>query len=175
LSCPNAGDDPGANQTEAQARRLCGAVLEAVRAADAAIPLWVKVGPELAAEQYTILMRVFHEVGVRAVIATNTLLRPVPDQPQVSAGVGGGMLRQKALAAARCLSHEKEKHGSVVDVIGCGGVMDAENYQDYRRCGVQVVQYWSALVYRGPLAAALIAAELRHDAEFAGRKSAVRH
>ncbi len=175
LSCPNTDDDPGGNQTEAKAQRLCGAVLDAIRTANAAIPLWVKVGPELALEQYAILMRVFHEVGVQAVIATNTLPRPAPDQPQVSAGVGGGMLREKALSAARCLSQEKIKHGYAVDVIGCGGVMDAESYLEYRRCGIQVVQYWSALVYCGPLAAALIADELRHDAEFAGRKSAVRN
>jgi dihydroorotate dehydrogenase len=173
LSCPNTDDDPGGNQTEDKARRLCGAVLDAIRTADAAIPLWVKVSPELAAEQYAVLMRVFHEVGVRAVIATNTLPRPTPDQPQVSAGVGGGLLREKAVAAARCLSQEKLKHGYAVDVIGCGGVMDANSYQDYRRCGVQVVQYWSALVYRGPLVAALIADELRHGAEVAGRTRAV--
>jgi dihydroorotate dehydrogenase len=175
LSCPNTDDDPGGNQTEGKAQRLCRAVLHAIHTAETDIPLWVKVSPELSAEQYAVLMRVFHDVGVRAVIATNTLPRPAPDQPDVSAGVGGGMLREKALAAARCLSQEKIRHGYAVDVIGCGGIMDAESYQDYRRCGVQVVQYWSALVYRGPLAAAQIADELRHDAEFAGRKSAVRN
>jgi dihydroorotate dehydrogenase len=173
LSCPNTDDDPLGNQTEVKARRLCGAVLHAIRAAD--VPLWVKVSPDLSPEQYARLMRVFHEVGVRAVIATNTLPRPAPDQPHVSAGVGGGMLREKALAAAQCLSQEKMKHGYAVDVIGCGGVMDAASYQDYLRCGVQVVQYWSALVYRGPLAAVLIADELRQDAEFAGRKSIARN
>jgi dihydroorotate dehydrogenase len=173
LSCPNTDDDPGGNQTEAKARRLCSAVLDVIHAADAVIPLWVKVGPELSAEQYAVLVRVFDEVGVRAVIATNTLPRPAPDQPQVSAGVGGGMLREKALEAACFVWQEQTKHSYSVDVIGCGGVMDADSYQDYRRCGVQVVQYWSALVYRGPLAAALIADELRHDAEFASRTSIV--
>jgi hypothetical protein len=32
-------------------------------------------------------------------------------------------------------------------------------YRDFANLGVRVVQYWSAIVYRGPLAAALIAHE----------------
>jgi dihydroorotate dehydrogenase len=137
--------------------------------------LWVKVSPELSPEQYAILMRVFHEAGVRAVVATNTLPRPMPDDAQIMAGVGGGGLQVKALEAARLLMKEKTQHGYNVDVIGCGGVMDGATYLDYYRCGVRVVQYWSALVYRGPLAAAKIEDEMRHDAEFAdpGRTSLV--
>jgi dihydroorotate dehydrogenase len=172
LSCPNTDDDPGSNQTEDKARKLCSAALEAIHAAEVEIPLWVKIGPQLAAEQYAALIRVFQDIGVRAVIATNTLLQPVTDQPEVSAGVGGGRLHAKALEAARLLSEEKAKHGYTVDVIGCGGVMDARTYQDFERYGIQAVQYWSALVYRGPLAAAIIAEEVRH---YAGRKSAVRN
>jgi dihydroorotate dehydrogenase len=164
LSCPNTDDDPSGNQTEAKAQRLCSAVLDVIRSASVTIPLWVKIGPDLSREQYALLMRVFHEIGVRAVIATNTLAQPAPDNPQVSAGVGGGRLHAKALEAARFLSREKAKHSYAVDVVGCGGILDAAAYQNYRESGIQVVQYWSALVYRGPLAAAIVADEARYDA-----------
>jgi dihydroorotate dehydrogenase len=159
LSCPNTEDDPGERQTEAQARDLCGAVLGCLRESGQAIPLWVKVGPTLADEPYRVLMRVFHEVGVSAVIATNTLPKPAPGNPEVVAGVGGGELHQKAVEVAALLMQEKTRQGYKVDVVGCGGVEDGASYQDFARLGVSAVQYWTVLVYRGPLAPALVANE----------------
>jgi dihydroorotate dehydrogenase len=159
LSCPNTEDDPGERQTEAKTRQLCSAVVGHLRESGQAIPLWVKVGPTLADEQYRVLMRVFHEVGVSAVVATNTLPKPAPGNPEVIAGVGGGGLHQKAVEVAALLMQEKTRHGYEVDIVGCGGVQDGASYQDFARLGVSAVQYWSALVYRGPLAPALVANE----------------
>jgi dihydroorotate dehydrogenase len=159
LSCPNTEDDPSGHQTEAKTRRLCGAVVGYLRESGQVTPLWIKVGPTLADEQYRVLMSVFHEVGVSAVVATNTLPKPAPDNPEVMAGVGGGQLHQKAVDVAALLMQEKMQHGYEVDVIGCGGVQDGVTYQDFARLGVSAVQYWTALVYRGPLAPALVASE----------------
>ena len=161
VSCPNTEDDPNGHQTETQTRQLCAALVECLRDRKLAIPVWVKISPGLATEQYCILMRVFHEVGVQAVIATNTLGQPVPDDPNVIAGVGGGKLHDCALEAVQTLMQEKTRQHYAVDVIGCGGVLDGRTYQDFRACGVGAVQYWSALVYRGPLAAAFIQNELK--------------
>jgi dihydroorotate dehydrogenase len=116
-------------------------------------PLWVKLGPDLAPAQYRALMTTFATVGVRAVIMGNTLARPAPDG--TTAGVGGRRLHDHALAALDLLRAAP----GAVDLIGCGGVLDGPSYSDFRRGGARAVQYWSALVYRGPLAAALIASE----------------
>lgn len=164
LSCPNTEDDPTGNQTEAKARRLCSTFSEQL--AHYHIPLWVKISPDLTPQQYRLLMCVFAETGVRAVIATNTLAMPTPDGKQ-TAGVGGGRLHEHALHAAKLLVEERDRLGCDVDVIGCGGVMDGATYAAYRQIGVKTVQYWSALIYRGPLAAAVIAHEAR------GRKNAI--
>jgi dihydroorotate dehydrogenase len=163
LSCPNTEDDPGGYQTEAKTRQLCGAVVgylrQVARESGWVVPLWIKVGPTLADEQYGVLMNVFHEVGVDAVVATNTLPKPAPDNPEVMAGAGGGQLHQKAVDVAALLMQEKTRQGYEVDVIGCGGVQDGVTYQDFARLGVPAVQYWTALIYRGPLAAALVSSE----------------
>ena len=45
------------------------------------------------------------------------------------------------------------------DLIACGGILDGASWNAYRDLGVKAGQYWSALVYRGPLAAALIESE----------------
>ena len=167
LSCPNTGDDPQGHQLEAETKQLCGVLVERLRAGDLEIPLWVKVGPGLAAEQYRSLMRIFHEVGVKAVVATNTLAQPSPDDEEVQAGVGGGELFPAALDAVRQLLAEKNRHNYGVDVIACGGILDGASLREYERLGIKAAQYWSALVYRGPFAAAIIESELaRHESEY---------
>lgn len=160
LSCPNTEDDPCGRQTEAQTRQLCSAVVSYLHSKNVDRPLWVKISPELAPEQYQILMRVFHEVGVKAVIATNTLPRPTPDDTLLIAGVGGGRLHHAALEAVCCVAQVKAANGYAVDIIGCGGVMDRDTALAFLDSGARAVQYWSALIYRGPLAAAVIAGEV---------------
>ncbi|MBN1564030.1 MAG: hypothetical protein JXA10_09325 [Anaerolineae bacterium] len=164
LSCPNTEDDPSGNQTADQTRQLCHAAVNDLREARLVvgrqIPLWVKVGPTLSVEQYRALMGVFAETGVRAVIATNTLPAPTPDDPTITAGVAGGRLHDHALETAAILMQERTKHDYPVDVIGCGGVSDCQTYQNFRNLGVETVQYWSALIYRGPFVAALIMDEV---------------
>lgn len=157
LSCPNTDDDPSGNQTEDKARELCAAVVTRLnKHSSKPIPLWVKIGPNLGTEQYTALMRAFSETGVRAVIATNTLPAPTPDDPTSISGIGGGRLHSQAIEVTGKLMMEKIDHKYEIDIIGCGGILSGESYQDYKSWGVDVVQYWSALIYRGPLAAAMI-------------------
>lgn len=162
LSCPNTDDDPTGRQTEDQTRRLCGAVINLFQEKRVNTPLWVKISPELSSEQYGILMRVFHEVGVRAVIATNTLPHPTPTDATLTAGLGGRRLHPFALDAVRCLAQEKARHGYAVDVIGCGGALDGDTAQAFLSSGAAAIQYWTALIYRGPLAAVVIERELEH-------------
>jgi dihydroorotate dehydrogenase len=160
VSCPNTEDDPTGNQTASRTRELCVAALAQIQHEGYDTPLWVKISPDLAEMQYKILMRVFAEIGVKAVIATNTLGKPAPGQPTLQAGMGGGSLYNYALHAATICQQEKVYCNYPVDVIGCGGIMDGDSYLRYKARGIQVVQYWSALVYRGPLAAAIIESEL---------------
>lgn len=159
LSCPNTEDDPGARQTARQADMLTSAL--ARRLESARVPLWVKLGPALGDEQYRVLLDVCAASGVRAIIATNTLGRPAPGQRDVTAGVGGGAIHAHALSALRLLADQRERNGNDVDLIGCGGVLDGPTLCAFLDAGASAVQYWSALVYRGPLAAATIATEAR--------------
>ncbi|MYD10158.1 MAG: hypothetical protein F4X02_08955 [Chloroflexi bacterium] len=163
LSCPNTEDDPQGFQLESETKRLCGALIARLRDRGLDIPLWAKISPGLDAEQYGALMRVFHEVGVKAVVATNTMPRPTPGADSESAGVGGGALFADALDAVRKLYEARRRGGYDVDVIACGGILDGASFDAYRALGVKAGQYWSALVYRGPMAAAIIESELAQD------------
>jgi dihydroorotate dehydrogenase len=156
LSCPNTQDDPRGYQTAEAAEHVCGALVEELRTHSPLIPLWVKVGPNLGDDQYRGLLRACASTGVQAIIATNTQPEPSPTDPALMAGVGGGRLHARAVEVVRLLVQEKTAQAYPVDVIGCGGVLDGTSYRDFASLGVSVVQYWSALIYRGPLAAASI-------------------
>lgn len=153
VSCPNTEDDPTGNQTEALTQALCRTAIERLHSAE--IPLWVKISPNLTPAQYNILMRVFAEEGVAAVIATNTLGQPAPTDSTLQAGVGGGRLHRHALAAVTHLIACNRALSNPVDIIGCGGVMTREDFVRFRALGINAVQYYSALVYHGPFAAYL--------------------
>ena len=172
LSCPNTEDDPGGRQLDAETRRLCSAMIEGLRSPG--IPLWVKVSPGLAATQYRSLARIFHDVGVKAVIATNTLALPSPGHSAIPAGIGGGQLFDAATTAVRHLRSELSRANADIDIIACGGILDGGSYRAYRDLGAKAAQYWSALVYRGPLAAAVIMDEAeahKHEYEAIQRES----
>ncbi|MDX2075777.1 MAG: hypothetical protein SFZ02_05065 [bacterium] len=161
LSCPNTEDDPQSHQTESKTRDLCCAILDLLAyEVGGTIPLWVKISPTLSDDQYRILMRVFADEGVSAVIATNTIAMPSPDNPNVNAGVGGGNLHAHAVRVAGLLMAEKRAHGYAVDVVGCGGVQDPISYYAFQKTGVTAVQYWSGMIFKTPLMAAHILSEL---------------
>ena len=167
LSCPNTEDDPHGHQLEAETKQLCNAFINHLRSHNLEIPLWVKISPDLDREQYHMLLRIFEEVGVQAIIATNTLAQPTPDDPTIQAGVGGGELFEEAIMAIATLRLEKIRTNNTVDLIGCGGIVNGLTYRDYLTLDVKAAQYWSAMIYRGPLAAAIIESELpEHESEF---------
>ncbi len=159
LSCPNTEDDPAGNQSEELAVLLAGSAVEALGAVGWGVPLWVKVGPTLSERQICALMSAFAGVGVRAVVMTNTLPEPVPDDPTVTAGIGGGRLHARAVEITRWATQEIARSHWPIDVIGCGGVENARTRQDFARAGAMGIQYFSALIYHGPLVAALIQRE----------------
>jgi dihydroorotate dehydrogenase len=159
LSCPNTEDDPRGNQSAARTERLVQAMTRATEAHGVQTPIWLKVGPELGKQQIRGIVDAAGATGVRAIIATNTLTSPTPGQPDLSAGVGGGRLHAHAVEAARAFAMAVRASGRAIDIIGCGGVLDHESLTAFRECSVAAVQYWSALIYRGPLAAAIIQEE----------------
>ncbi len=159
LSCPNTDEDPHGNQTEQLAQALCSAITKELAQSAHKVPLWVKVSPDLADNQLRILMSVFAETGVCAVIATNTLAQPTPDNLSVQAGMSGSNLFTHGLRTARTLQQARFNLAAPVDVIACGGVMDGKTLLAYKALGISVAQCWSAFIYRGPLALQVIESE----------------
>ncbi len=155
ISCPNTGDDPRGLHSVALLRELCAPAARTV----SPTPLWIKVAPNLGAAQYQALPAACVAAGVRAIVATNTLAQPAPGDARLQAGLGGAGLHGHALAAQTLLQEEIERTAGAIDLVACGGILDGASW---RACAARAAQYWSALVWRGPLAAALILREGQH-------------
>jgi dihydroorotate dehydrogenase len=151
LSCPNTEDDPHGRQTEELARRLTTALRSAV-----AWPLWVKVGPDLSDDQLEGLVSALAETGVAAIVAANTVARPVPGDSGPSAGLSGAGLRPLALATVRRLADVSSRRAASIDIVGCGGILEGSDLRAFMAAGARAGMIYSALVFRGPLAGALI-------------------
>ena len=154
LSCPNT--DPAiqtSTEPPSHAKAICDAVKQEL---PAEIPLWAKVGSDLPEAVYQELAQALAEAGAKAIVAVNTATRKVPQSSptETQAGMGGALLRPEALRAVAALAS-----ASNIDIIGCGGIFNGSDLQAFQNAGAKAAQYWSALVFRGPNAATLIARE----------------
>ncbi len=121
-------------------------------------PLWLKVGPDLSDEQLRTLLMACSSTGVRAIVATNTWAQPAPTG-RGSAGLSGARLRPLALDTVRRIAAIVADAGADIDIVACGGILDGSDLRAFEKAGARAAMLYSALVFRGPLAAALILRE----------------
>ena len=160
LSCPNTEDDPKQHQLEAETRQLCSGFINSLQARSLTYSALgqgqSRSGRGTISSAGSYMSRSWRESDRRH----QYIGKAQPRDPKLTAGVGGGELFDSSLAAVRHLRAEIVRINSSLDVIACGGILDGESFQAYRALGIRAAQYWSALVYRGPLAAAVIESEL---------------
>jgi dihydroorotate dehydrogenase len=137
------------------------AIVRAVRAVSRGKPVLVKVAPELAGDDLRAALDAALTEGAAGVIATNTL--STADRPAYeTGGLSGAPLRE---VAPRKVAEVRRHVGDAPTVVGCGGVTDGPTAQAMLDAGANLVQLYTALVYRGPF---LPAAITRHLARRTG-------
>lgn len=115
------------------------------------VPILFKVAPDLTAEQVADLARVFLDGGLDGLIATNTTLDrgKVKDHPwaEQAGGLSGKPVFEKSnvvLAAFAAAFSGK------IPIIGVGGISSKADAEEKFRLGADLVQIYTAFVYRGP-------------------------
>jgi dihydroorotate dehydrogenase len=115
------------------------------------VPLVVKLSPDLPEPQLRHIAMAAASVPVAGIIATNTTVSREAILNHPLAGQTGGMsgrpLFAKSFAAVRIL---RETLGPGVPIIGVGGVACAEDATRLRQAGADLIQFYTAMVYRGP-------------------------
>lgn len=141
VSSPNT---PGLRQL--QSRAFLADLLSRVREAAGAVPLFVKLSPDLSDAELEEAVGAFLASGCAGIVATNTTLAR-PEGISFEGGLSGAPLRERArdvLARLRALLPAS------APVISVGGVDGPEEARRRLAMGASLVQVYSALVFEGP-------------------------
>ena len=158
ISCPNVADEFGT--PFAADSRSAAEVTEAVKAVVGAIPVSVKLAPNVPAISRIAASVV--EAGADAITAINTMPGIVIDadagRPVLSNRVGGISGPALKPIALRCVADIA--HAVRVPIIGTGGVMSGRDAAEMLMAGATLVGVGTAVWYRGVTALGEIAHEL---------------
>lgn len=143
VSSPNT---PGLRdlQSTGALRPILAAVREAADgAADERVPLLVKIAPDLADEDVDAVADLAMELGLDGVIATNTTIA----HDRGPGGLSGPPVHARALEVVGRL---RARAGSALTIIGVGGIDSVESARAMLEAGADLLQVYTAFVYRGP-------------------------
>ena len=134
-------------QGKAALAELLARVMEARADLDTALPVFLKIAPDLSTDELAEVAEVANASGIDGIIATNTTLdRDGLHGPHKSekGGLSGQPLFEKSTRILAQLSGLTE-----LPIIGVGGVGSAEQAYQKIRAGASAVQLYTALVYGG--------------------------
>ena len=165
ISSPNT-QNLRALQSDAALEQLLAALAERRAELSAASgvrrPLFIKIAPDLEAEQIEAIAAALLRHGMDGVIATNTTLgrSAVQGQPHAdeAGGLSGAPLLQASNAVVRAL---RQRLGPGFPIIGVGGVQSGADAQSKLEAGADLVQLYTGLIYRGPALVPEVARALR--------------
>ncbi|SFS03310.1 dihydroorotate oxidase A [Microbacterium sp. cf046] len=130
-------------------------LLEAVRDAAGATPLLVKIAPDLPDDEVEEIARLAVDLGLSGLIATNTTISrqglhtdPVIVEAAGDGGLSGSPLKGRALEVLRLV---RGVVPAEFVVISAGGVETAADVRVRLDAGADLVQGYTAFLYRGPL------------------------
>jgi dihydroorotate dehydrogenase len=157
ISSPNT---PGlrALQDKGALAELLAAVMEARGAGP---PVFLKVAPDLEAQDVDDIAEVAIGQRIDALIVANTTISRPPllsAHRDEAGGLSGAPLKRLALERLRDF---RRATGGALPMIAVGGIENGADAFDRIRAGASLVQLYSALVYEGPGLARRINAELR--------------
>lgn len=116
-----------------------------------AVPLLVKIAPDLDDIQIEALARAFNELTVDGVIATNTTVSRDAVQDHPLANEAGGLSGAPVRAPSdRVLKAFRQLLNPATPIIGVGGILSGADAVAKMRAGAALVQLYTGLVYRGP-------------------------
>lgn len=114
------------------------------------IPIFIKVAPDLSANDLARLIEVCEDTGMSGLIATNTttareFLHPSELHLATQAGgLSGAPLTRKALRMVESIAQRTQ-----LPIMGVGGIMTPADAQSFFDAGATVVQLYTGFIYNG--------------------------
>ncbi len=123
------------------------------------VPIFLKIAPDLDADQVAVIAATVQKNGIDGVIATNTTLSREAVKGQPHAQEAGGLSGTPVFEASNTVIRQlRAALGPKTPIIGVGGVTSAETARAKIAAGADLVQFYTGFIYKGP---ALVAAAAR--------------
>ena len=172
VSSPNTKDLRALQAADIARHLFAALMMEAT-----AIPLLVKIAPDLPDDAVDAICDEADRAGLAGVVATNTtiaragLATPAGEVERIGAGgLSGPPLFPRALAVVKRV---RARMGPQACVIGVGGVHGTESALAMLRAGADLVQVYTSFIYEGPLLARTICRGLARQMDADGAKALV--
>ena len=116
-----------------------------------AVPMFVKIAPDLDVDQVAQIAATLRRHAVDGVIATNTTVARDAVAGLRHAQEAGGLSGAPVFAASnRVIAALRAALGPAFPIIGVGGVLSGADAVAKRAAGADLVQLYTGLIYRGP-------------------------
>jgi dihydroorotate dehydrogenase len=172
VSSPNT---PGLRDLQAESAlddlvaRTLAARDEAMSASGKRTPILLKIAPDLTLPELDGMVAVARRRGIDGMIVSNTTIARPASLHSVSRTETGGLSGKPLFAAStRILAETFLRVEGQFPLVGVGGVDSAEAAFAKIRAGATLVQFYSAMVFKGPGLAQEIKAGLANKARRAG-------
>ncbi len=118
---------------------------------DSITPVFIKLSPDIEYTKFNEILDVCISAGVHGFILTNTTLsRSSESRFPLEGGVSGRPLAETSkLLLKQTISHLGERRKGKL-IISVGGILSKEDVLERLKMGADLVQIYSALVFRGP-------------------------
>lgn len=134
--------------------KITGALRDRAAAAGRALPILVKIAPDLTDAAIDEVCDVVSRERLAGVVATNTTLSreglETPGSEVEAIGAGGLSGRPLFARAVGVVRRARARLGSGFTVVGVGGISSAEHALTMLRAGADLLQIYTGFVYEGP-------------------------
>ena len=115
------------------------------------VPLLLKVAPDLDDGQIDAIAAALRRYAIDGVIATNTTLAREAVASLPHGAEAGGLSGRPVFAASnRVIRALRQALPAGFPIIGVGGILSGADAIEKVRCGADLVQIYTGLIYRGP-------------------------
>lgn len=115
------------------------------------VPLFLKIAPDLDADQIRVIAEALLRHGMEGVIATNTTLARDQVKTLAHGTESGGLSGAPVFAASNEVIRQlRAELGPGFPIIGVGGIFSGPDAVAKIDAGADVVQLFTGLIYRGP-------------------------
>lgn len=115
------------------------------------VPLLVKIGPDLSAEDVREISVSVRKLGLDGVVAANTTIELEPVAHLAPPGASGGLSGRPMLSRSLATIRELRKNlGAAVPIIGAGGITTGAAAIEMMHAGADLLQIYTGFVYLGP-------------------------